>query len=463
MKELTLNQKEQARLQVLNRVLEGEIGVGEAARALGVSERHGWQLVAVYRKEGAVALAHGNRGRSPAHKVFQGVRNRIEELAKGPYHGVNQSHLTELLREQEGTVVSRSTVRRIVAAAGVRSPRRRRPPLHRCRRERYSHEGMLLQIDGSRHDWLERRGPYLTLVAGIDDATGTVPYALFREQEDAQRYLLLLQGTIRSKGIPLALYGDRHGIFQRSPRDSWSLEEELEGERQPTQFGRALKELGIQSIFALPPQAKGRIERLFGTLQDRLVVKLRLAGARTLEQANGVLKEFVHRFNGPFVVPPAQPGLAYRQAPEALDLDAVLCFKYRRKVARDNTLRFGGRTLQLLPGLERPTYPHSQVEVQEPLDGSLVVLHRGQIIATTEASADPVTLRARKGPRGTAHGNNNNLVDEVTSNGAQRSGVPGRTLPLDAPSRLAHIQPGHHKPSPTHPWRKRLLTKSLNT
>ena len=158
--------------------------------------------------------------------------------------------------------------------------------------------------------------------------------------------------------------------------------------------------------------------------------------------------------------------LAYPQAPAGLDLDAVLCFKYRRKVAGDNTLRFWGRTLQLLPSLERPTYAHTQVDVQEQLDGSLVVLHRDQIIATTEALADPVTLRARKGTRGPADGNsNNNLVDEVGSNGTQGSGVRGRGLVHEAQSPQADIRPRprHHKPPPNHPWRKRLLTKSLTT
>jgi hypothetical protein len=127
---------------------------------------------------------------------------------------------------------------------------------------------MLLQIDGSRHDWLQGRGPYLTLVGAIDDATGTVPYALFREQEDAQGYFLLLQGIVGTKGIPLALYSDRHGIFQVNLKQPENLEEQLAGERQPTQVGRALKELGIQSILALSPQAKGRIERLWGTFQS---------------------------------------------------------------------------------------------------------------------------------------------------------------------------------------------------
>ena len=151
----------------------------------------------------------------------------------------------------------------------------------------------MLQVDGSRHDWLQGRGPCLTLVGAIDDATGIVPYALFREQEDAQGYFLLLREIIQRKGMPLAICSDRHSIFQVNPKQRESLEEQLVGERQPTQVGRALKELGIQSIVARSPQAKGRVGRLWGAFQDRLVSELRLAGAATVEEANQVLREFL--------------------------------------------------------------------------------------------------------------------------------------------------------------------------
>ena len=178
-------------------------------------------------------------------------------FAQGPYSGLNQHHLQELLAEREGLMLSRSSVWRILSGAGMVSPKQRRRAQHRHRRERYPQEGMLLQVDGGRHDWLERRGSCLTLVGAIDDATGTVPYALFREQEDAQGYFLLLRGIIGSKGIPLALYNYRHSIFQVNPKQQENLEEQLTGERQPTQVGRALQELGIQSMVALSPPVVG--------------------------------------------------------------------------------------------------------------------------------------------------------------------------------------------------------------
>ena len=214
MKGLTLTQKEQARLQVLNGILEGQISVDEAAEVLGVSERHVWRILAEYRKEGAAALAHGNRGRRANNSIPEEARTQVVALARTRYARVNHTHLTELLAEREEIVLGRSTVRRILVGAGMASPRRRRPPLHRVRRQRMSQEGMLVQVDGSVHAWLEERGPRCTLLLAIDDATSTVPYALFRHEEDTHGYFLLMQELIRRCGVPLALYSDRHAVFK---------------------------------------------------------------------------------------------------------------------------------------------------------------------------------------------------------------------------------------------------------
>ena len=217
MKGLTLTQKEQARLQVLNGILEGQISVDEAAEVLGVSERHVWRILAEYRKEGAAALAHGNRGGRANNSIPEEARTQVVALARTRYARVNHTHLTELLAEREEIVLGRSTVRRILVGAGMASPRRRRPPLHRVRRQRMSQEGMLVQVDGSVHAWLEERGPRCTLLLAIDDATSTVPYALFRHEEDTHGYFLLMQELIRRCGVPLALYSDRHAVFKYVP------------------------------------------------------------------------------------------------------------------------------------------------------------------------------------------------------------------------------------------------------
>jgi len=459
---VSLNQREQQRVMVLNGVERGELTGKEAAGLMGLSVRQVWRLLAAYRREGVAAIAHGNRGRRPVHTVGEETRKLVVALAQGAYAGFNHYHLSELFWEREGLCLSRSTVRRILVAAGLKSPRHRRPPKHRCRRERYTQEGMLLQIDASRHNWLEDRGPYLTLVAAVDDATGTVPYALFREQEDAQGYFILLREIIQEKGVPLALYSDQHGIFQRSAKEVESLEEQLCGERQPTQFGRALRELGIKPIFALSPQAKGRIERLFGTLQDRLVAELRLAKASTVEEANQVLMDFLPRFNLHFGVPAAQPGSAYRPLPPGLELDGVLCFKYQRLVAKDNTIRFGGHTLQVLPRLERTSYAHARVEVQERLDGSLVVAYQGLVLATTQAPPHPVVLRARKGAR---CGPSVGLLVGVHPDSVGAQGWSGDGLgPAHEGARPKAGNKGNgHKPALNHPWRRYpVVTWSLN-
>ena len=391
---LTLTQKEQARLQTLNLVLEKQVGVGEAAYLLGLSERHTWRILAAYRKDGAAALAHGNRGRRSAHAISEELRQQVIMLARTCYTDFNHAHMTEMLEEREGITLARSTVRQILKDAGIASPRHRRPPRHRLRRERMSQEGMLIQMDGSYHDWLEGRGPWLTLLLAVDDATGTVPFALFREHEDTYGYFRLFEGIVRHRGIPLAVYTDRHAVFQHSSTASAPLERLSSGERKPTQFGRALGELGVHPVFARSPEAKGRIERAAGTFQDRLVAELRLAGVCTMDEANRVLIDFLPRYSERFGVPPAETISAYRPIDPELDLASVLCFKYSRRVARDNTVKYDWHTLQLLPEAEYPSYAGNRVEIQERLDGNLVICYQGRTIATREAPPRPGILRS---------------------------------------------------------------------
>ena len=394
MKGLTLTTKEQNRLSIMNAVLERRLAVTEAAQLIGVSERHTWRLLAAYRKEGASALAHSNRGRSPANTTSPVVQAQVVSLAKERYQGVNHTHLTELLEEREGIIISRSTVRRLMALRGLSSPWRRRRPRHRYRRQRMPQEGMLIQIDGSHHRWLEERGPLFTLLLSVDDATGKVPYAFFQEKENTEGYFYLLLGIVQRYGIPLALYSDRHLVFRRSRALYGSVDGFLVDSGKPTQFGRAIRELGITQIFARSPEAKGRVERVAGTFQDRLVTELRLAGASTIDEANSVLEAFLPRFNKRFSVPATRPESAYRPVDPGLDIDGVFCFKERRRVAKDNTVQYYGHTLQLFPDADRPSYARARVEVQERLDGQLVVCYRGKVLTPGEAPPLAATLRA---------------------------------------------------------------------
>ena len=216
-------------------------------------------------------------------------------IARTRYAGTNHTHMSEVLREHEGIDITRSTLRRLLVSAGESSPRGRRPPKHRVRRQRMPREGMLIQIDGSHHRWLGEDGPQFTLLLAVDDATGVVVNAMFGELENTRSYFLLMRDLIRHSGIPLALYADRHAVFKHTPSPETAA--------APTQFSRAMDELGTQLIFARSPQAKGRVERTAGTFQDRLVTEFRLAGATTIDDANRVLEGFLPRFNTRFGVP----------------------------------------------------------------------------------------------------------------------------------------------------------------
>lgn len=440
---LTLNTQEQKRVMVLNRILARQLSTAEAASLLKLSHRQVQRILATYRKEGVAAVVHGNRDCSPQHRIGDEIRQQVIALARGPYQGCNQQHLRDLLAEREGIVLSRASVHRIWQQAQLLPEPKRRPPQHRRRRTRYGQEGMLVQIDGSRHAWLGERGPWLCLIAAIDDATGKLLAGVFREQEDAHGYFLLVQQMLQRYGRPLALYHDRHSIFQQTGKASEAdtVKEQLEGKQDPTQFGRLLEELEISSIAARSPQAKGRVERLFGTLQDRLVIELRLAGASTREQANEVLQAYLPRFNAQFAVEPAQADPAYQSLSEGVCLDTIICFKYERTVALDNTVNFGEHRLQLLPDQQRRSYARADVQVHERLDGSLAVYYADRCLLTTPAPLEAPQLRARKGRRVSSRG------------GSARSTAQDarEALPTSKTEHAASV------PGPDHPWRKRLL------
>ena len=389
MKDMTLHPQEQARLHVLNSVLAKEITVRQAAELMDLSERHARRLLAAYRERGAESLAHGNRGRRPHNAVPKAVAAAVVRLAAEHYPGANHTHLAELLEEREGIALSRPTLRRILTRAGLPSPRRRRPPQHRVRRERMPRAGMLLQVDGSHHAWLEQRGPRFALLLAVDDATGSVAHALFRAAEDARGYFMLMEEVVRLSGIPLALYSDRHAVFRASAQ-------QRAGGEASTQFARAMAELGVHLIFARSPQAKGRVERMAGTFQDRLVTELRLASATTIGEAQAVLERFLPRFNARFAVAARQPEPAWRPLDPALDLGAVLAFRHTRTVARDNTVKYHWRTLQLLPSAQRPSYAGARVDVLERPGGELAVRHQGETIASRLAPPRSGVLRERR-------------------------------------------------------------------
>ncbi len=393
---MTLTPEEGRRLHVLT-LLEGKrITLTQAAEALGLTLRQIRRLRAALRRKGPAAVIHGNRGRRSARRLPDALRSQIVALARGRYAGLNDHHFTAKLTAVEGLTVSRVTVRRILRAAGLVPPRRRRPPRHRARRPRKAQAGLLLQLDGSPFAWFGTSQPACNLLAAMDDATGTVLAGTFRTQEDAAGYLRLLHTLGRTVGLPAAVYTDGHGIFVRHDAH-WTLAEQLQGFQEPTQVGRALRALGIHHIVADSPQAKGRIERLWSTFQDRLVVELALAGISTPTEGDAFLATtFLPAFNAQFAVPAAIATSAYRPVPRGCDPDRVCAFHYLRQVALDNTVRVEEVVLQLAPGPPRRSYARAQADVVQCLDGSWRVYVGDRLVTTTPAPPDPGQLRARK-------------------------------------------------------------------
>lgn len=390
-----MSQKQLQRIKVIENVAEGRLTIGQGAELLGLSGRQVKRLKQKFDAEDVAWVYHGNQGRRPANRIAGAVRKRVVQLARGVYAGFNDHHLQEKLAEQENLKLSRQSVRRILRKAGVASPQKRRARKYRSRRERRSQEGMLLLIDGSRHDWLEGRGPYLTLLGVVDDATGKAPAARFQEEhEDTAGYLRLLRSLVEDSGIPLSLYRDQHGTLQRNDKH-WSLEEQLAGRQLPTQVGRALEEMGISTITALSLQAKGRIERAWRTFQDRLVSELRLARAATVEQANAVLERFLSDYNQKFGKPARQSGVAYRKLDRRLDLEYVFSLRYERTVGNDHVITaIPGLTIQLPPLANERGYAGKKVDACQQPDGSFRVYLDGRLLHVEPAHPEHGPVRA---------------------------------------------------------------------
>lgn len=394
-----MSQRQWKRLDVVERIGRGALTLAEAAEVLGLCTRQVRRLRRAVERRGARGVVHGNTGRRPVHRIAERLRGQVIKLRRKKYEGFNDHHFTEKLREVEGIEISRPSVQRILRAAGIGPPRRRRAPKHRRRRDRKPQAGLMILWDGSRHAWLEERGPMLCLMGAIDDATGEVlPGAHFVEQECAAGYLRVLKALAHEKGLPLSAYMDCHGSLKRNDAH-WTLEEELRGVQDPTQVGRALQTLEIEVIYALSPQAKGRVERLWGTLQDRLVSELRFAGAATAAEANAVLEAFRPAYNRRFAVAAADAAPAWRAVRRGTDLDRVCSFHYEATVLNDNSVRLAGLVIDVPPGPRKRSYAGVRIELRQLLDGSWRVYLGDTIIATAAASSSGELRTMRRRPR----------------------------------------------------------------
>ena len=362
----TLSQKELQRVSAISACIQGDMACARAAALLCLSVRQIKRLKKRLREDGAAALAHANRGRPSHRRLPDAVRQRIVQLARSTYVGFNDHHLCEKLVEREGFSLSRETLRRLLRQNGLGSPRKRRAPAHRQRRLRCARLGELVQLDGSPHDWLEGRGQRLTALGMQDDATGKILAAQFFPSETTFGYLCLLRQLLRRHGVPLAFYGDHSGIFVRND-DDWTVDEQLAGKRQPTQFGRALEQLAVTFIAANSPQAKGRVERLWGVLQDRLCSELRLAGAQDLDSANAVLRKFIADYNRRFARQARESATAWRETPDRLD--RICCFVHERTVSNDNVVQWEGRRFQIPQQARRFSFAGAKVHIYQALDG----------------------------------------------------------------------------------------------
>lgn len=381
--EIRVSQRDLHRVHVVQLTLEGRESFGKGAQLLGISARQIKRLRRKMQEQGAEGLLHGNRGKMAWNKTSSEMVEKVIALARGRYQGLNDTHLSEKLREKEKLKVSRATVRRALRQAGIAAVRKRGVKRHYKRRERKAQEGSLLLWDGSPHRWFGNEGGEWSLMAAIDDATGKFLYGVFAEQEDAQSYLICLRQIVVENGIPSALYMDRHGIFRRND-DHWTIEEQLAGQQTPTQVTQALLALGIEPIFALSPQAKGRVERLFNTLQDRLVQELRLAGIKDPRQATLFLNgPFKTDFNSRFAKPARESQKAWRPLPKELDLDRICSFRYQATVGNDNAIRLSGMILDIPAGPRRRGYARARVELRQLLDGRWRVYYKNELLLET--------------------------------------------------------------------------------
>jgi transposase len=472
METFTMSRKEVPRAGLVKAALAGKITNAEGARALRISARQFRRLKQRVRTEGVRGLLHRRRGRPSPRRLAPALIEQVVSLMTTTYDGFNDVHLTEKLQERHALPISRAAVRRLRVALGRPARRRRRPPKHRSRRERAPALGQLVQLDASPFAWLETRGPAATLHGLIDDAT-SIPLALwFRPAEDLHGYLTILGQACRTYGVPVTLYGDRLNVFRRNDHH-WTLAEQLRGAQDPTHFGRVLVDLGIGFIQAQSPQAKGRIERLWGTLQDRLVSELRLRHIATLAAANAFLPHFLADFAPRFARPPAQPAPAWRPAPR--DLDRVLSCRYSRVVARDNTVTLGPRTLQIPPGPGRRSYAGCRVELRELLDGRLLALYQTVLLAMQPSPTPSFVLKPRRQPGEARRAEQRRRATDLRRAVAALARVghasdpaPAVRRPLRA-SQSDDLEGGRHvtpppvptrkwRPAPTHPWRLRPRT-----
>jgi len=343
---ISLTQKQLNRLDIINKAIAGFIPVSEASDSLGLSERQVQRLKKKVRDQGAAALIHKNSLKVPHNAIPQQTVDKIIALkSSGVYEGSNFNHFRQLLSEHENIEISYSALYRILKAAGIKSPKtRRRFKVHR-RRKRRPQAGLLLQVDATPYAWFKGNAKYYALHGAIDDATGQITALFMCKNECLHGYFQMLKRSISNYGIPISLYADRHTIFQSPNKAKALIDPSIKV--NDTQLGRCLKELSVQLIAARSPQAKGRVERLWQTLQSRLPIEFALRSISTIDAANEFLASYIYAFNSEFAVEPENTDSMFIRPNDSMNLDYVLCIKETRIIDSGGVFSYGGRSFKV--------------------------------------------------------------------------------------------------------------------
>jgi transposase len=374
-------QEELRRLHVIEKVLEGGLKQVEAVEILSLSSRHIRRVVKRIKREGQRGIVHRSRGRSSNRKIPDQLKDKVIKLYRARYKDFGPTLASEKLLERDGVSISDETLRRWLIEAGdwKRVRKRRR---HRQWRERKGHRGEMVQMDGSHHAWFEDRGEPCVLMGYIDDATGKV-FGRFYDYEGTMPAMDSFKRYIRKHGLALEVYLDGHSTYKSTAKPT--IKEQLEGVEPLSEFERALKELGVEVSHAHSPQAKGRIERLFRTFQDRVIKEMRLRGIRTIEKGNRFLEEYLPLYNKRFSVRPREKEDLHRPLPRGMDLNAILCIKTERTLRNDFTVAHNHKLYQI----EEATKA-SKVIVQDRMDGSMRITYQGRALRFREITQRPI-------------------------------------------------------------------------
>jgi transposase len=379
---ITMSMKEAKRLHVVRQAMEKRITQVEAAQVIGLDLRQVQRIVARVRQDGDQGICHRARGKRANNLIPEKVKDKVIELCRRRYYEFGPTHAREKLLENERVKVSVETLRTWFIKEGLPYRKRKKRP-HRQWRERKACRGEMVQLDGSHHDWFEGRGPVSVLMAYVDDATGEV-FARFYEYEGTIPAMDSFKRYIRRYGIPQSVYLDRHSTYKATVHYQ-TIEDQLEGRQLMSQFEKSLRELGVKVIHAYSPQAKGRVERLFGTFQDRVIHEMRLAGVNSHKEGNEFLKTYLPKYNRQFGVASAKEADLHRPFKDSKELDRILSIRNKRALRNDFTVAHNKKLYQIKDNIRTKT-----VMVEERTDGSIRIIHNGQRLKYKEIKSRPI-------------------------------------------------------------------------